>query len=214
MHHTFLQLQPHKPIAVGKTRYIYEFPGKPELLVKVHRPVSAPAGASRFKQWFASAEDRFIYKTGYLRELNIYLDSRYGKQDPMVQHIAPIGGFVDTDMGIGLVVSAVRDKDGNLAPTLNELIKQKRMNPARIEKVKTVLEKIDQSDLVLGDLNAGNLVLEQTEDGNEDFYLIDGLGERTFIPIQSFSNWVRKKRKHDFVIKMLNRLKKLEQTVH
>lgn len=214
MHHTFLQLQAHKPIATGKTRYIYEFPGKPELLVKVHRPVSAPDGASRFKQWYAKAEDRFVYKTGYIRELNIYLDSRYGQKDPMVEHIAPIGGFVDTDMGIGLVVSAVRDKHGNLAPTLDDLLKQQRMNPSRIEKVKAVLDKIDQSGLVLGDLNFGNLVLEQTADGSEDFYLIDGLGERTFIPIQSFSNWVRKKRKHEFVLKVRNRLEQLERSAH
>jgi hypothetical protein len=214
MYHTFLELHSQKPIAVGKTRYIYEFPGKPQLLVKVHRPVSAPDDASRFKKWFAKAEDRFIYKTGYMRELNIYLDSRYGQQDPMVKHIAPIGGFVDTDMGIGMVVSAIRDKQGNLAPTLNDLLKQKRMNRSRIEKAKAILDKIENSNLVLGDLNPDNLVLEQSEDGTEDFYLIDGLGERTFIPIQYLSNWVRKKRKHEFVIKVRNRLEQLEQTIH
>lgn len=206
MKNTVIQLSTQTPIAVGKTRFVYAFPNKPNLLIKVHRRNPNEDLSTPFKRWFANAEDKFVFMTGYMRELSIYLSARYGELDPMVKYIAPLGGFVDTDLGIGLVVTAIRDKDGELAPTLGQLFKSNQLTPERIEMLNRFLDAMQQSDLVMGDMNFENLVLEQNEDGSEHFYLIDGLGERTFIPIQSLLRYARKKRKQAFVLKVRKRL--------
>ena len=206
MYRLFLTLADRKPIAVGKTRYIYEHPENPAWLIKVHRSMIPSQQSSNFKAWYARAEDRFVYMTGYLRELAVYLDSRYRNQETIVNHIAPIGGLVDTDLGIGLIVSAVRDKHGYLAPTLGKLIKNHQINEERYGKLMNFLNIVLTSKLVLGDLNLENVVLEQLEDGREEFVLIDGLGERTFIPIQWFSRRIRYKRKQKFVQRVMSRL--------
>lgn len=196
------------PIAQGKTRYIYEYPGDKSRLIKVHRKLEQPDGAGRFKRWYMNAEDRFIYLTGFVREISIFLQSRYGKPDPMVDFVAPILGFQDTDVGIGMIVSAVRDKEGSLAPTLRDLLKSNAMTPSRVAALRLLLKSISASDIVLGDLNFENIVLDETSDEGERFVLIDGLGERTFVPIQALSRYVRKKRKAGFIEKVENRLTK------
>ncbi|AJQ94719.1 YrbL family protein [Gynuella sunshinyii] len=207
MYRLFFNLAGRKPVAVGKTRYIYEHPDNPDWLIKVHRSMIPHQNIGIFKTWYARMEDRFVYMTGYLRELAVYLDSRYGAPDGIIKHIAPIGGLVDTDLGIGLVVSAVRDRSGKLAPTLGQLINNGQIDEQRYQKLMLFLDIILTSKLVLGDLNLENVVLEQLEDGTEEFVLIDGLGERTFIPIQIFSKRIRHKRKLKFVQRVMDRLK-------
>ncbi|WP_428239971.1 YrbL family protein [Gynuella sp.] len=209
MYHLFFNLAGRKPVAVGKTRYIYEHPDNPDWLIKVHRSMIPDQNLGRFKTWYARMEDRFVYMTGYLRELAVYLDSRYGAPEGIIKHIAPIGGLVDTDLGIGLVVSAVRDGSGELAPTLGQLINNGQINEQRYQKLMHFLEIVLTSKLVLGDLNLENVVLEQQEDGTEEFVLIDGLGERTFIPVQIFSKRIRQKRKLKFVQRVMDRLKSI-----
>ena len=206
MYRLFFNLADRKPVAVGKTRYIYEHPDNPAWLIKVHRSMVPTQQTSKFKAWYARMEDRFVYMTGYLRELAVYLDSRYGNQESIINHIAPIGGLVDTDLGIGLVVSAVRDRQGQLAPTLGKLISNGQINNERYTRLMHFLNAVITSRLVLGDLNLENVVLEQLEDGSEEFVLIDGLGERTFIPIQWFSRRIRHKRKQKFVQRVMSRL--------
>lgn len=207
----FLELKPHKPIVQGRARHIYEYPGRPDLLVKVHRSHKAAEGAGWFEKWFRNQEDLFVYMTTFTREISVYVRSRYETPDPMVEHIAPISGLIDTDKGLGLVVSAVRGTDGELAPTLGKLIKSGEMNASRIEKARDLAGKIAASQLTLGDLNFSNIVLEQKEDGSEKFYLIDGLGEVTFIPIQAISKFARNKRKREFAAKIERKISNLDK---
>ncbi|WP_187265393.1 YrbL family protein [Reinekea thalattae] len=206
MYHSYLKLNELTPIAISRTRYIYEHPDNPELLVKVHRRIEISGPMSRLQHWYRNIEDRFIFLSGNLRELNIYFQSRYNRADTLVRYIAPIEGIVDTDLGLGLVVSAVRDKKGNLAPTIGKLFRENRMNTSRAKKLRALLEQIEKTDLVIGDLNFGNIVLEQPADGEEDFYLIDGLGEKTLFPIQTISRYARRKNKQTFITAVEKRL--------
>jgi hypothetical protein len=44
-----------------------------------------------------------------------------------------------------------------------------------------------QSDVIVGDLHAGNIVYAYTPDRGESFVMIDGLGFKTLIPLEQMS---------------------------
>ena len=204
-----LTLKQNDPIAVGKTRYVYVHPEHKQSLIKIHRRIEYTEHRGIAKRWFDELEDYFVYRTGFLRELRVYFDSRYQGLDSFAPYIAPIEGIVDTDLGIGLVCRGVFDEKGDLAPTLGSLIRNKDMPPERVAILEEFITALVETDLVVGDLNFGNVVLERDSDGHEKFYLIDGLGERTFFRIQTYSKRARQKRKAIFVEKVRRRVARI-----
>lgn len=201
-----LALSEKRPIAHGKTRAVYEYPEDPSKLIKVHLPREL-SDTNTIKRWFQQRQDWFLYRSGILRELDQFLASRYGhEKDPLVDHIAPIHGIVDTDIGLGFVVAAARTVAGELAPTVKNLRQSGGMTAERAQALIRLLEYLELSDLVVGDLNQDNIVLSDAGSSEEKFMIIDGLGERTWIPIQSWCSWASKRQKRAFVQKMRRRL--------
>lgn len=203
-----LTLGGQAPVAKGTTRFIYEWPGDPKRLIKVHKRWQPVPGDSAWKRWFKAQEDWFLFRTGILREVAVYLRTRYSAWLPLNEHIAPIIGLVDTDLGLGFVITAVRDAQGGLAPTARQLLRAKQMTPERAEKLLALVELIEDSDWVIGDLNLDNIVLSEAGVPKEKFMLIDGLGERTLLPIQHWLPWARKRQKKRFAEKVRRRLAK------
>lgn len=213
-----LQLRQQSPIATGKTRLIFQHPHTPDWLVKVHR-VTAPRDHGRGPMaWYRTLEDRFIYMTGFMREFRPYVYSRYGDHGALVNHIVPIIGLADTDLGLGLVVGAARDAQGNLAPTMRRVLKRGEMTTERQRKLNELLDYMLASDLVLGDLNQDNIVLAHDAvaatkgQDPERFMIIDGLGERTVVPIQEWSSLINRRVKRHFVAKVRRKLARYEQS--
>lgn len=206
-----LKLAGQAPIAKGKTRLIYQHPERSDWLVKVHRSRLSGNESGWSRRW-RQAEDRFLFRAGILRELQPYLDSRYDKANhPMIPHLVPIIGIADTDQGLGLVVQAARGPDGKLAPTLRKLRRQGAMTAAQIRSVYELLDKIIATPLVLGDLNQDNVVLvPDVATGGQRAMLIDGLGDRTWVPVCYWSAWVNRRSKQRFVNKMRRKLKAME----
>ncbi|TGG95264.1 hypothetical protein E4656_02260 [Natronospirillum operosum] len=203
-----LHLAGSSPVGKGKTRWVFEHPHDPDLLIKIHRHRVDTATGPFWKRWWARKQDRFLYRSGILRELSVFVDSRYGDQHAVNQHIVPVYGVADTDRGLGLVVAAARDISGQLAPTVLKLRKSGEMTPGRARALDKMLTLILDTDLLIGDLNQENIVLSQAGSEQEKFMLIDGLGERTLIPIQSWCTWAARRQKRVFVEKMRRRLRR------
>lgn len=200
-----LRLSDSTPLATGTTRLIFEHPDDPSLLVKVHRQSSPPVVGRGLKGLFRTLEDRFVYMTGFMREFRPYVLSRYGEHGNIVNHIAPINGMVDTDLGLGLVVPAYRDSSGNLAPTLKTVIRSGGLDTYRLAKLEQLLNDLE-TDLVIGDLNMDNIVLAWLPAEGEQFMIIDGLGERTLLPVQRWFPIVSRRKKARFARKVRERL--------
>lgn len=199
-----LTLSTETPIAQGKTRWVFQHPQDESVLIKVHRSRLQEGTENAWKR----REDRFLYRTGILRELAVYVDSRYGPRHPIVEHIAPVYGVVDTDLGPGFAVAAARDIFGELAPTVLELRREGQMTPARAHALDGLFELILDTDLLIGDLNQENIVLSQAGSEREKFMLIDGLGERTWLPVQRWCVRIARRQKRVFVRKMRRRLRR------
>ncbi|WP_028672198.1 YrbL family protein [Saccharospirillum impatiens] len=206
-----VQLADQTPLLNSKTRWVYEHPDSPDLLIKVHMPRYPGLAQAGMSRWFAQRKDHFLYTTGIMRELKQFVESRY--QGPegycypeILPHIEPVYGVVETDIGLGLLVSAARDSDGNLAPSVLRLRKRGAMSAKRYTQLDRMLQALLDTPLMIGDLNQENIVLKNAGRADEHFVLIDGLGERTWIPTQTLLGWVNRRRKRAFVATMRKRL--------
>jgi hypothetical protein len=192
----YLSLKDSDPIAKGGLRLVFPFPGDPGLLVKVMRPDKA---ASRYGNeggtWFRRNRRHAEYIL-FVREIREYIAAYAGcgRSLPFVQRIH---GLAETDMGLGLVLGAARDGDGNLAPTLAKLIYTGGFDERAETAFRDFLRDILECDVVVADLHERNLVYAAGADGRSHFVMIDGLGSSTILPLKAWfpSLNLRSKRK-------------------
>jgi len=182
-----LHLSGLSPLAKGRMRLVYEHPLDRGLLIKVIRPDVIEerwgAGAAWYKR-----KRRYGRYISYLREIQEYLAAyaRHGRSLPFAQKIT---GLVETDLGLGLVMEAVRDETGGLAPPLTELLIRDTFDEQEF------FVQMLESDLNVADLNTGNLVYVGSPGKKGRFVLIDGLGVATALPLKSFSSWLNRRSK-------------------
>ena len=113
-------------------------------------------------------------------------------------------GIVDSDLGLGLEMEKVLDEGGKLAPTLRDLLKRKAPVPWLEAEIERLFADLQRFDVILGDLHAGNVVYGSDTRGGPRLILIDGFGEKNFIPrcsmSRTFNHW-----HNDLLFKRLRR---------
>jgi hypothetical protein len=179
------------PIAKGAEREVYQVEGAPSVLVKVRKDVGENANPkkkrtkwiTRLKRKVLPAPSRQLQEIAYYSQLKL--------KDPTMQRHAPVAnifGFVDTDLGLGLVCEAIRQKNGQLGQTLEQLAKSSENLAPVLEALNRFVVEAYAWNIIVYDLNAKNLVLDTTE--TQRFVLVDGLGYRGYIPYKTYMHRV------------------------
>jgi len=183
-----LKLSQREPIAQGAQKLVFRHPDDPRVLVKVVNPrfIERRDRKDRFYQ----KRRRIGHHRAFARELLEQLVSRAGHAGRAggCPHIQNILGIVDTDMGTALLVEAVLDEDGALAPTLRDLIREKRFGARHRAALETFIDWVLASNVLINDLSSDNLAWHP--EGH--FVMIDGLGDRAGIPVRSVSQWLNR----------------------
>lgn len=180
-----LALSHLQPLALGHQRAIYQHPRDPALLIKTMRPESVAKRWDARERWTKRLR-RTRHYIGYLRELKEYIAAYTLKNaNPPLARIA---GLVETDVGLGLVCEKVRGADGALAPTLFQCWLEYGGEPpwarAALEEFRDSLLK---HNVIVGDLNAANVVYGSDSRGGPRLVMVDGFGEKAVIPLCSMS---------------------------
>ena len=177
-----LQLADKKPLANGGERLVFEHPEHDEWLVKVANPHSKK---SKRPQPFYKRLRRLgpFQPTGQEVLEHMALRVTCPERPKDWTHVQNIIGFADTDMGLGIVVEAVRGANGDLAPTLRQLHQDGRLDDHVIDGLEQFFDWLLHSKVIINDLHLDNLVLSQSG----RVVMIDGLGDRHLIPIKAYS---------------------------
>jgi len=124
----------------------------------------------------------------FRREISehLALAVRHPQGVPVLQTPA---GVVETDMGLGVMVEKLAGQDGGLAPSLSELVERHGLTPHTRSKLRQFLAELLHYGVVIGKLHGFNLVLAVREGQEERFVMIDGYGEKSFVPIHAW--WPR-----------------------
>jgi hypothetical protein len=171
------------PLAAGSTRLVYAHPAGPDLLIKVLRKATRirHGSGSRLKQL---RTDRPVKL--FLREIREQLLLTANGESPL-WFLQAICGFVETDLGVGLVVEALRGADGDLAPTLVDLIRRGGFDGEARADLARFVGALRESDVALCAVGPVNVVYAQDPALGRRFVLVDGFGERGFLPVKRIS---------------------------
>ena len=189
----FLELKELKPLTHGRSRLVFEHPHDPDLLVKVIRPEVVEDRFGSKTKWYKKRR-RFGKFISYIREIQEYLAVRE-TQDSDVPCLQRIVGFARTDMGLGLVLESVRWTDGTLAPNMAILIKNGRFDDTAKKALEVFLDEILNSNVIISDLNLGNIVYTFSEERGYFFVLIDGIGNNSLLPFKMISRRINRRSK-------------------
>ena len=169
------------PLAIGSKRLVFQHPFDHNLVIKVMRPEFSDkrlaTGLNRL--WIAR---RYHYSATFVREVREMVELRFERSSypSVVQRII---GFAETDLGLGMVSLAARDPDGDLAPTLNQMITGNAVDAEARQALQRFFDDVLESPIVVGDLHTGNIVYAYDEERGHHFVMIDGIGDKTLIPL-------------------------------
>ncbi len=180
-----LQLSQLTPLAQGRMRLVFEHPRDTASLIKVIRPDVIERRWGSGAAWYKRRR-RYGRYTSYLREIQEYIAAyaSHGMSLPFAQKIT---GLVETDMGLGLVMTAVRDASGQLAPPLSALLRNNLFDDQAQDALERFFKELLGCDLIVADLNLGNMVYAHDGIRGNHFVLIDGLGVSTVLPFKLLS---------------------------
>lgn len=204
-----LLLKDSKPLAQGHSRLVFQHPHNPDWLVKVIRPDVIEDRWGSGTAWYKKRR-RFGRYISYVRECQEYIVGclATGVSAGSFQKVI---GFADTDLGLGLVVAAVRGPDGALAPTLADIIRAGRFTGGVQARLEIFQRELLASEVTVSDLNLGNLVYSGGYNKEGDFVLIDGLGTSTLIPFKTLSTAFNRRSKLGRIRRLHQRIARLQQ---
>lgn len=191
---TYVDLSRARLVAEGHKRSVYEDDAFPGMLIKVVRPnlVTAEGQLQLFDRkqpWrpfrLARRLGAFMPTNRELKEFLIFA-VRPGYQDA-VWPIQRFWGFVDTNLGLGLVVEKLTAPSGELAPTAERLVEEGRFEPGHREAIQALFRELTRHNLCVGSMHERNLVFVGELGKGGRFVGVDGLGDKAFIPLSDFS---------------------------
>jgi hypothetical protein len=197
-----------KPVGEGWRRLVYAHPHDPNLLIKVTRP-DLPKKSHLSLRW-----RRWGRLRNTAREVHEFL-ALHGSSPDDAWLVEFVHGFCQTDLGLGLVVEALRTPQGDIAPALSTLLRQGMMTDEIRNALHNFLEDLQASELILGDFWPTNIVYAfESSVGASRFVIVDGIGEKLFIPMNTLSRSYRWWNRRRQIRRLLRDLEEAERTAY
>ena len=190
---TVLELKNEKPLAQGSFRWVFQHPEDPDLLVKVIHDAAMKKRFGKKTRWYKRPR-RYGKYLCFIREIQEFI-TVHAQTDSAAPFLQRIVGFAQTDLGLGIVVQAIRNTDGHLAPTLRNLINNGLYDETVKKALNDFLKLLLESDVIINDLSPGNIVYTQNKNATPCFVMIDGLGNNSFVPFKTMSKAINRRSK-------------------
>lgn len=191
-----LRISHLKPFAQGGNRLCFIHPDDPQKCIKVRRPDFTLVDLRRKKGFPKNLRPLSSFDDN-LEEYRVMtrLFQRYGQK--LHQHISQCFGFVETDMGKGLVSELIRDEDQRISHSLKQYLWDNGFT-ADCRQAVTEFEHYWQVESVPSrDLLLHNIVVQmQSENLIKRLVVIDGLGSPNVVPDWVLPYSVKTKRAH------------------
>lgn len=182
-------------VARGNHRYVYRFPNDEQLLIKLVEHDGGPELQTGFrgylKRYLPHARYRHLF-CEIEHESRIQLRAMLkGIRSP----IAPIRGVTVSNKVLGLLVKQVSQKNGNVGLTFDELLEQGKFDEKALGALNEFAQSFFALGVIAGDVNTRNIVWG---DFNNELvpFLVDGYGDRNFIPIKTYVPFFKYRKLH------------------
>lgn len=163
--HSMLQLNDSLIIGKGSERWCYQHPKNPNLCIKVAVHLPKPGRKPQ--------SEREASYFGLLKRRSI----------PFT-HLPDYLGTEETSLGLGYVFELIRSEDGSVAARLEDLFHELPATTLR-EMMLELQTYMLRYGVVPCDMSVRNMLV-QTHQGQTRLMLVDGVGNRDFIPLASY----------------------------
>ncbi len=196
-----ISLANEQPFARGGNRLCFVHPDDPSRCIKVRRPDFTLEDCRR-KKGFPKNLRRLSAFDDNLEEFKVVQSLERQKGEVIFSHIYRCFGFVETDLGKGLVTELVRDEDGRISLSLKQYIWEYGYNKACQAAVRDLSLFWKQHLVPSRDLLTHNVLVQQGANGEIiRLVVIDGLGSPHPLPFDLFPGFYRLR----YVSKKVNR---------
>ncbi len=203
-----IQLKNTEPLAKGRSRLVFQHPDHEDHLIKVIRPDVIEERFGKGAKWYKRLR-RFGRFLSYHREIEEYL-AVYASHNRALPFLPEIIGFAETDLGLGLVIRAIKTPDGKLAPSLIDILSENRETPEIREALEKCFSEIVNCDVIISDLNVGNFVHLEHENR---FVLIDGTGNASPLAFKAYSRALNRRHKLRRIEKFRARIERYRRQI-
>jgi hypothetical protein len=124
--------------------------------------------------------------------------------------IVRVFGIVDTDLGTGLLVEKVAGRDGGLAPSLKTRVREHGFDRGLEQRLLALRDEVIRCGIVAGDINTSNIVVGSGADGTDRLVIVDGTGDKTFLPVNSWSPFINRRSHRRRFARLMTRLRELD----
>lgn len=190
-----LDLDTLDPIASGSERRIYQHPHEPALLVKVVDESLRAADAKRrpLKHWHKRFQREGAYRN-HIAEIAEYTAASSLWAGRWKVPLARILGLIQTSQGLGLLVEKISDGRGGLAPTVEQIVRERGLDAALTRQLDFFFDALADAHIVVNDFSPRNIVRGENSDGEAGLYLVDGFGSKQAIPLFALSKTLNRRR--------------------
>jgi PhoP regulatory network protein YrbL len=180
-----IKLSDRDPIAQGTRQLVFEHPTESGTLIKVLRPESFDEMGNLTDQRWINKFRKASALAPFKREFAEFIDLKARNQSPGIDlPLCYIQGIVQTDIGLGFLYEKIADPDGSLSMTIWDIAKHGLATQQHIRDLEPFFKSLEDNHVVVGDLNAKNIVYQKRPDGSARYVGIDGLGSKQMIPLR------------------------------
>lgn len=186
-------------LASGSGRSVFQHPHMNDVVIKIHF-ASDKRRLGAFYKFFRPRKRRYNFIYNSMVEVEEFA-SVVAHNSIKPDFISQFLGFVNTTIGAGVMFEAVTKPDGSLADTLLTHAELRGFESKIISEIDIFWDSVIEYRVAICDSNLSNLVVTGGVETGYKLVLIDGLGDQTLIPLQSFSRRIhaaradRKRRK-------------------
>lgn len=203
-----LVLKDAEPLVQGSRRLVFQHPYDEALLVKVMKSEAGREHAVSGLPWLPYRRANEMRRS-YMREIGEYLRVR-AKFEHEPLPIAKVFGLAETDRGMGIIVEKVCGADGALAQSLKARVHQQGFTGDMEARILALRDEVMRHDVVAGDINTNNIVWRFDSIAGERPVIVDGIGDKTFIPVNSLSRFVNRRSLMRRFRRVIARLKQID----
>jgi len=169
----FVTLTDSLLIGSGTERDCYQHPDDPNLCIKVNNGKASP-----HKKPAKQNEIEYRYYTRFLNRQN----------NPAI--VPRCHGWTETNKGRGLVFDLIRNKNGDVAPSLLQALEANQIQAKEAyDLLRTLKQQMLREIIIPCDLHPRNILL-QTTDNQTLLVLIDGIGNRNLVKFADVIPWL------------------------
>jgi hypothetical protein len=174
------------PFGVGGRRVCYVHPGDASKCIKILRQDSGKTVRLDHKGgWIPNAWRRSYDNNAHEKQKLLEIYRAIGPS--MAQHLPICHGQVDTDLGKGLVLDLIRDQDGGISRSLREWITL-GIDLVPLKPFFQIFGNfLVENSILTRQILDHNLALQRTSASTWNFFLIDGIGDSSWLPL---ARWI------------------------